>query len=973
MLAFHPDEAQRRMVNFLFNCFITMLLAGIKFSRPVSGDVDAPHLPPAQQPRSSAATGSDGIDWQRAAKKAAKKDRKAAKKAKKKAKKARKRSRRSLSAPIESSSDDDDSDGPAAASSVTMGDRMSWMVTAPARPAQAAAPANANAELVAAKAATLAAADLAEVEAGTRSKDSNLLFGLHDPKVNPFRANVSANASAPYEAPKKRTLDPFTDKSIINRFAQKVTAAIDGIGESDLERGERATKYGPPAKKARGAGTSGSVLGDALRERLARPSASMSGRGGRGRGGRGGRGGARQPLRKLPGGRVGDGGSAWARKAAMRAHQRGQGGSTEALPFRKREDTTGDLGTGAVAARVVPRGGVAASSKVLAGSRGGGKKGKRGAALPRQQKQRAEKSAAPRTKTKSKSKATVTAKAKRPPTAEETAADAKRREFLYGGARKPAATAAASAVGLQPLDPPLPVSMSKNQLAAALMKAQLTGDAPRVAAIKARMAAASTSSSASAAPSAGRGGGAEAAATAASNGVQLVAPLSMSGARMLSLLPNSSSSTGHSGANPGFAPTSEDMRERQDKRGKRKRSSILASRPDAPNALGAVDGSTDGSGLTIREMMEMERSGGRQSMDEIIARNIVAAGSRYKDARLGSSGGASRAGADEEEQMNMALLTSKRERATATRRKEIDMQEAVRAEQRFERAQVRDRFAVGSPAFAQHTKHLVLAMGEYCYLMLHPNPLAPGHCMIVPNERVWGMSEAGEEVHAEFGKWCGALRRMFYSTGAGVVMMETVMGGTSPARKMMAHTKIDVIPVAPRVVGDCPLFFKKALLECDDQWAANNQKVIDVAAKGGLRRAVPPTFPYFHVNWAAEGTYLLTYLLTCVILPCLLTYLLTYFATQDPRPAATRTSLQMSKYSQHRLVSTSFLESSARALLGSGGTASQIDVRRRRRSSQSFRNAKLRMRKSILWRTCTKPFSLYVSAFICSFQHYSLI
>ena len=94
--------------------------------------------------------------------------------------------------------------------------------------------------------------------------------------------------------------------------------------------------------------------------------------------------------------------------------------------------------------------------------------------------------------------------------------------------------------------------------------------------------------------------------------------------------------------------------------------------------------------------------------------------------------------------------------------------------------------------------------------MLHPNPLAPGHCMIVPNERVWGMSEAGEEVHAEFGKWCGALRRMFYSTGAGVVMMETVMGGTSPARKMMAHTKIDVIPVAPRVVGDCPLFFKKA-------------------------------------------------------------------------------------------------------------------------------------------------------------------
>lgn len=320
----------------------------------------------------------------------------------------------------------------------------------------------------------------------------------------------------------------------------------------------------------------------------------------------------------------------------------------------------------------------------------------------------------------------------------------------------------------------------------------------------------------------------------------------MSGARLTSLSGAAASSSA--------AAAAEDLRERLDKRGKRKRSSILASRPDAANALGAADGSADGSKLSLRELVAMEKSsGGRRSMDEVMARNIIAQGAGYKGGRLGSSGGASRAGADEDEQMDVSILTSKRERATAARRKEIDMQEAVRAEQRFETAQMRDKLHVGSPAFERHTRHLVLAIGEYMFVMLSPKPLAPGHVRIVPSERVWSMSEAGEEVHAEFGKWCGALRRMFYAEGAGVVMLETAMGGSSQSKKMMAHTAVDVIPCAPRVAGECPMFFKKALMECDDEWAASNQKVIDVAQKGGLRRSVPPGFPYFHVNWSSEG------------------------------------------------------------------------------------------------------------------------
>jgi len=146
------------------------------------------------------------------------------------------------------------------------------------------------------------------------------------------------------------------------------------------------------------------------------------------------------------------------------------------------------------------------------------------------------------------------------------------------------------------------------------MKAQLVGDDRRVAAVQARMRALEEQKN-----------------------VRLVAPLSMRGARLTSLSGASASSS---------AAAAEDLRERVDKRGKRKRSSIIASRPDAANALGAADGSADGSKLSLRELVEMEKSSdGRRSMDEVMARNIIAQGAGYKGGRLGSSGGASRAGA----------------------------------------------------------------------------------------------------------------------------------------------------------------------------------------------------------------------------------------------------------------------------------------------------------------------------------------
>ena len=44
-----------------------------------------------------------------------------------------------------------------------------------------------------------------------------------------------------------------------------------------------------------------------------------------------------------------------------------------------------------------------------------------------------------------------------------------------------------------------------------------------------------------------------------------------------------------------------------------------------------------------------------------------------------------------------------------------------------------------------------------------------------------------------------------------------------------------------------PLYYKKAILESDEQWS-QNKKLVDTAGKG-LRRSVPRGFPYFFVGF----------------------------------------------------------------------------------------------------------------------------
>uniref|UniRef100_A0A4W6BST2 CWF19 like cell cycle control factor 2 n=1 Tax=Lates calcarifer TaxID=8187 RepID=A0A4W6BST2_LATCA len=89
---------------------------------------------------------------------------------------------------------------------------------------------------------------------------------------------------------------------------------------------------------------------------------------------------------------------------------------------------------------------------------------------------------------------------------------------------------------------------------------------------------------------------------------------------------------------------------------------------------------------------------------------------------------------------------------------------------------------------------------------------------------------------------------MFESQELDCVFMETHM---NPRRRQ--HMVYECIPL-PRELGDmAPIYFKKAIMECDEEWAMN-KKIVDLSSKD-IRQAVPRGLPYFAVDFGLQGGY----------------------------------------------------------------------------------------------------------------------
>eukprot|EP01090_Pellita_catalonica_P015249 TRINITY_DN4088_c0_g2_i1.p1 TRINITY_DN4088_c0_g2~~TRINITY_DN4088_c0_g2_i1.p1 ORF type:complete len:313 (-),score=54.96 TRINITY_DN4088_c0_g2_i1:62-1000(-) len=152
----------------------------------------------------------------------------------------------------------------------------------------------------------------------------------------------------------------------------------------------------------------------------------------------------------------------------------------------------------------------------------------------------------------------------------------------------------------------------------------------------------------------------------------------------------------------------------------------------------------------------------------------------------------------------------------------------------------------------RYPKHLILSLGDHTYLTLAPSgDMMTGHCCIIPLEHTCSSLELDEEVYVEISNFKKSLVRMFQAQGKYVVFTETVRN-----LQQKFHLVVECFPIPQQAASIAPAYFKKALLDVEGEWSQHKAKsVIDTKAKGGLLKSVPRGFPYFYVDFAAQGGY----------------------------------------------------------------------------------------------------------------------
>jgi len=153
------------------------------------------------------------------------------------------------------------------------------------------------------------------------------------------------------------------------------------------------------------------------------------------------------------------------------------------------------------------------------------------------------------------------------------------------------------------------------------------------------------------------------------------------------------------------------------------------------------------------------------------------------------------------------------------------------------------KWCIGS---RRSNKHLMISMGKSVYLAVPGHTsLVEGHCLIVPMGHCSAGTALDEDVWQEVQEFRKALTRMFNAQGEDCVFFETAMG-----LKKKPHMVIECAPME-REMGDlAPMYFQKAIQECETEWA-NNIKLIKLKEKN-IARSVPKGLPYFHVDFGMD-------------------------------------------------------------------------------------------------------------------------
>ncbi|XP_050189572.1 CWF19-like protein 2 [Myiozetetes cayanensis] len=183
-------------------------------------------------------------------------------------------------------------------------------------------------------------------------------------------------------------------------------------------------------------------------------------------------------------------------------------------------------------------------------------------------------------------------------------------------------------------------------------------------------------------------------------------------------------------------------------------------------------------------------------------------------------------------------------RARSGEEEETQRRKAIQEHQQLAARMEKCPYCFDSSALS---KHLIIAIGTKVYLSLPSNQsLTEGHCLIAPLQHHTAATLLDEDIWEEIQMFRSALVKMFEAKDLDCVFLETNM-----SMKKRYHMVYECIPL-PKEVGDmAPIYFKKAIMESDEEWSMN-KKLIDLSSKD-VRKSVPKGLPYFSVDFGLQG------------------------------------------------------------------------------------------------------------------------
>nr|XP_027224653.1 CWF19-like protein 2 isoform X1 [Penaeus vannamei] len=201
---------------------------------------------------------------------------------------------------------------------------------------------------------------------------------------------------------------------------------------------------------------------------------------------------------------------------------------------------------------------------------------------------------------------------------------------------------------------------------------------------------------------------------------------------------------------------------------------------------------------------------------------------------------------NEEYDLDDMFMSKAVQKESSAKQAERDRQKAIDEHKRSERSLESCQWCFDNK---EMPKHLIVALGKKAYICLPPHQsLTPGHCLIVPIHHIACSVQADEDLWSEIQDLRKSLVRMFNSRDEDCVFFETVK-----RLRNYPHMVINCVPL-PKEMGDmAPIYFKKAIMECEAEWA-QNKKLVDLKNRS-VRSAVPKGLPYFFVDFAMDPGY----------------------------------------------------------------------------------------------------------------------